>query len=260
MFILILVVTCNAKSYLDEMLISIVDQDQNTTFYSQWITRNLPTIPTTSQCIDVTYSNKSDFNNVFIEGLSQNSQLSIRVRTVFDRDIEKFYCDFFILISIDLNSLFNEIKLWSLNKRFKYFLIIVPMKEIMKSEHYYESEIDKIKPHKWKLSGVLTHPNVMLIINRNIYKFSTPFNTNQRKFISSNESELKNWKLIDTVNVTSFNGVHLRMSSTNNPPHHFWVYKNQHGRSANPKLGDFEIACQYKEDQPLFGYKNCCEY
>lgn len=244
--ILIFTNVCDAKINVEP----IESTDNEIQSYSHWIVTNFPIPQNPIQCIDIVYTEPSDLINKFISMYITKHQIPIRLRTIFSHAPDNIRCDFLIFISSNFDSFFQNIKSWSLGKRFKYFLIIFPNQLInvtSKANH----------PSKWIVNEVLYHPNVMLIYGHETFKLSSPYQKVSRHFIDISIDEMRNWKLFNVEEVKDFGGLHMNVCSTNNPPHHFWIYNNQSVRTEFPRKGDVEIACQYKEGQPMYGYRDC---
>lgn len=233
-----------------EFFESFTKLNNNFESYTQWIVNSFPDTEKIIRCIDIVYTEPNHFTETFLNIFMNEILIQTRIRNIFSHQPDNIHCEFFILLATNSETFFRNITSWSLGKRFKYFLIIIP-KYVIKSDLYEED------PLKWTLYEILYHPNAMLIFGDNVYKLSTPYQRKGRHFLKSSIDDLKTWKLINITGVNNFGGVHLNISSTNNPPHHFWMYKN---KTVFPKVGNVEIACQYKEGQPLYGNRDCSEY
>lgn len=197
---------------------------------------------------------ENQFVDVFLRKISTKYQQTFRYETIFKRIYpEPYFCEFFIVIGLNHKDLMKSIRLWNVTKKSR-FLIVIWASDILGEGRQFDDEIMDI--HQWKTS-LFTHTEMVVILNRKMYKLNTPFQRAERSFEEITVEQFKTWDLFDIENVAEFGGKHLKISTIDCPPQSYWRYDNTTRKLFMPQPGDSEIMCQDKPYMPRWWKTNC---
>lgn len=246
--------------------------------YTQWLIANGPfhhkvIDKPMVNCLDIaiSYSEKSRsshnmlqheyeeyFATTLFHEMFAERKMSIKNRSKFARFEEKYFCHYFMVISFNETQLFQDIQQWSLTRKSKYLIVVFPYDIINFNRNSSKTIRD---PMQWPIQHVFTHAQVMLVVNYDIYKLSSPFNAEMSQLIKISVEKFKAWEPHNLL-VSDFQGKRLMVSTLHCPPQNYWNDDRSSVGVDTP--GAMETMCNEKElsrhYENNFGMKTCREY
>lgn len=139
----------------------------------------------------------------------------------------------------------------------KYIVALLPSSNFSSKEpHSFENN------DFWNKCLSISHPNVIFFKNYEIYKLSSPYESQFRKMIKLNISDLQLWfknrgEKLDNFNLKNRN---LLISTSNCVPYQYWTnFKDDSNKKVHPSTGDTAVMCNSDGKNLVEPDKFCCK-
>lgn len=190
------------------------------------------------------------FVNTLLMGFFKTEKITIRYRNKFKRFYEPLNCDVFIFFSAK-NNFCELLQKWSLTKRSNHLIAVLPADAL---NIIIDTSITNVE--FWKKCRMMSHPEVVIFVNRTIYKMSHIFKGLPRNLVSVNVSDINSWNINRNKVTRNFKRCNIQVASTNCEPYQFWTYLDSEKKKIYPTGQHFEFICESKSDQN----RSCCKY